>query len=148
MQFFFKTREVKGSTIPVLNSSPYSTPLSKISLSAASSDHVLSPPSQSSVPHSSDSPVTCIRFVFTSVKDAVAILSNSFREAKGSTVPEPNSLPHSTPPSKISLSASSSDHVLLPPSQSSVSNHSNSAVMRYVVHGNIIFAYFIDITFQ
>ena len=78
----------------------------------------------------------CIRFVFTSVKDAVAILSNSFREAKGSTVPEPNSLPHSTPPSKISLSASSSDHVLSPPSQSSVSNH--SAVMRYVVHGNII----------
>ena len=51
---------------------------------------------------------------------AVAILSYHFRDAKCFTVPVFNSLLHSTPPSKISLSSASPDEVLSLPSQSHI----------------------------
>jgi hypothetical protein len=69
---------------------------------------------------------------------AVAILSYHFRDAKCFAVPVFNSLLHSTPPSKISLSSASPDEVLSLPSQSSVSHSDYSPVIRFVVHDSII----------
>ena len=58
-------------------------------------------------------------------------------DAKCFTVPVIKSLSHSTSPSKISLSSASPDEDLSLPSQSSVS-HSDSPVIRFVEHDNII----------
>ncbi|KAL5475273.1 hypothetical protein EMCRGX_G027353 [Ephydatia muelleri] len=111
------------------HSSPHKLPPSR---SPLSSPEVLSPVSSlqfESSPSALPSSPLCHQSPAQSPNSDIQVSATAQMEAKGSTVPEPNSLLHSTPPSKISLSASSSDHVLSPPSQSSVSNHSNSAVM-------------------
>ncbi|KAL5489386.1 hypothetical protein EMCRGX_G018475 [Ephydatia muelleri] len=111
------------------HSSPHKLPPSRSPLSSPEVQSPVSSLQFESSPSALPSSPLCHQSPAQSPISDIQVSATAQMEAKGSTVPEPNSLPHSTPPSKISLSASSSDHVLSPPSQSSVSNHSNSAVM-------------------